>query len=235
MDDLGMDHYSIRLTIDHTDANEDRLKIFVNKYRAFLVTGHSDEAESPHYHIYIKSGLKNQALRKRIKVSFPECIGNKGYSIKQLDEQRLDEHLRYLCRDEVPGVVMSSFEEETIEEYKADYYEKQKEFKKQVKTISKGSTFEIMEFIEANPDLVKFTKGERADGLRTLDQHYDKKIEGYTPREIAIFVFEYYMRKKNMLPSRWIFKGLIDTIYMRAACQNEYEHRRDYLINEYLD
>ena len=231
MDDLGMDHYSIRLTIDHNDASIEKLTTFVKKYRVFLVTGHSDKSESPHYHLYVKTSLKNQALRKRIKVSFPECIGNKGYSIKKLDELRLDEHLRYLCRDEEPGVVMSTFNEETIQEYHDDYYQQQKEFKLKVKTISKGISFEIIKFIEDNPDIIEPNNPQNCEVLG----REQKKIRAYEPHEIAVFVFEYYIRNKNMLPSKWIFKSMVDTVYMRCSSENDYKARRNNIISDYLD
>lgn len=220
-------HYSIRLTLPHQADSTARLKDFTANYKNFLFTGHSQGAERPHYHVYIESDLKNQALRKRIKTAFPECVGNKGYSIKELDEQRLDEHLRYLCRDEEPGVVMSSMNEETITNYNNEYYEKQEEFKKEQKKISLGSTFEIIKWIEQNPEIIKSQDDIRCNFVR--------KTEGYNPLEIGTFIFEYYMRKKNMLPSKWIFRQLIDTIYMRLATENDYEGRRSQLISEYLD
>lgn len=57
-------------------------------------------AGNHHYHVWLRSDCKLQALRASFKKSFPECVGNKSYSISQKAG-----NLNYVCKGpEAPDV-----------------------------------------------------------------------------------------------------------------------------------
>lgn len=64
-------------------------------------------ANRPHYQGVILSDIANQTLRQRVKVLFPECKGNKGYSVSKVKCE--ESYRRYLLKGssatELPDVV----------------------------------------------------------------------------------------------------------------------------------
>lgn len=76
--------YCFRL--DAREGYLDRLTALQYQYDSFVVAAHKgNKGENPHYHAVIKTSIKDQAFRKRMKTIFTEGKGNGHMSIKPWD------------------------------------------------------------------------------------------------------------------------------------------------------
>jgi len=81
MESLG---FCVRL--DARDGYLTKLNAFALQYDSFVVAGHKgNKGENPHYHAVVRTSIKDQAFRKRMKAAFPEGKGNAHMSIKPWD------------------------------------------------------------------------------------------------------------------------------------------------------
>jgi len=61
-----------------------------------------EEAAHSHVHVYGRSTLKFKGFQSAVRRSFPEHIGNGGYSLKECDAEVYD-YLKYICKGEGEG------------------------------------------------------------------------------------------------------------------------------------
>lgn len=72
---------------------------------SYVVAREADAAR-PHFQGWIRTDIKDKALRSRVKKAFPECIGNKGYSLGKVRD--LEAYSRYVLkgtREEIADIV----------------------------------------------------------------------------------------------------------------------------------
>lgn len=119
--DLPVNLYHIRITI-HADDTLEKLNKFVQGIDGSYFFVREDDASNPHYHGWIRSDINMEALRKRLKKDFPECIGNKGYSLGSIRD--FDDYQVYICKgtpEELPNVICYSGIQITPEYIKERY------------------------------------------------------------------------------------------------------------------
>lgn len=87
-----------RLRIDVEPEKHEALTQWVKSFASeFLLVRHTDKNQrNEHVHGWIRTLLALPTVRLRIKKTYPECYGNKGYSLTPCDESRRDEYLTYM-------------------------------------------------------------------------------------------------------------------------------------------
>lgn len=73
-----------------------RLLRFVEGIGGSYVFARETEAARSHFQGWIRCDIKQQALRARLKKAFPECVGNRGYSISQVKDH--EAYSRYILK-----------------------------------------------------------------------------------------------------------------------------------------
>lgn len=100
--------YTFRVHEKTEDVASFRARIidFLAKLDGSYVICREVDANRPHYQGWVRTELKLQALRKRVKTAFPEIRGNEDYSIGKVKE--FDRYQRYTVKGTItsePDVV----------------------------------------------------------------------------------------------------------------------------------
>jgi len=87
-----------RLRIDAEPEKHLALAEWVKSFASeFLLVRHTDKNQrNEHVHGWIKTHLALPSVRLRIKNTYPQYYGNKGYSLTPCDEERRDEYRTYM-------------------------------------------------------------------------------------------------------------------------------------------
>lgn len=88
------------------DDTRSRLCDFVKSIAGSYVFARETDATRTHLQGWIRCDLKQQALRARLKKAFPECVGNKGYSISLVKDH--EKYARYILKgtkEEIADIV----------------------------------------------------------------------------------------------------------------------------------
>lgn len=87
--------YAIRVhELDITSAS--RVRSFCESTGGSYVVARETDASRVHYQGWIRCDIKSQALRARLKKAFPECVGNKGYSLTAVKD--FEKYSRYILK-----------------------------------------------------------------------------------------------------------------------------------------
>lgn len=100
--------YAVRIH-EFSDDVCSRLCDFVKSIPGSYVFARETEATRAHFQGWIRSDIKQQAFRVRLKKAFPECVGNKQYSITMVKCH--DSYARYILkgtRDHIADIVCFS-------------------------------------------------------------------------------------------------------------------------------
>lgn len=73
-----------------------RVTSFVQDAGGSYVVARETDANRVHFQGWLRSDIKPQALRARFKKAFPECVGNKGYSICAVKD--FEAYSRYILK-----------------------------------------------------------------------------------------------------------------------------------------
>lgn len=87
--------YAVRIHEVGSDIRE-RLLQFVSNLDGSYVFARETEATRVHFQGWVRTSVKPQAFRARLKKSFPECVGNKGYSVSQVKDH--EAYSRYILK-----------------------------------------------------------------------------------------------------------------------------------------
>lgn len=108
--------YAIRI---HELADDCRSRViaFVQGCAGSHVVARETDANRIHYQGWLRCDIKPQALRVRLKKTFPECVGNKGYSISAVKD--FEAYARYILKGTKDSMadVVSACGLEVNEEY----------------------------------------------------------------------------------------------------------------------
>lgn len=87
--------YAIRI---HELADDTRSRVisFVEAIGGSHVIARETEASRVHYQGWVRTDIKDGALRARLKKNFPECVGNKGYSLAAV--RNFENYARYILK-----------------------------------------------------------------------------------------------------------------------------------------
>lgn len=96
--------YAVRFHLG--DDARDRVIALCERTGGSYVIARETDASRPHYQGWIRTDIKEGTLRPRIKKAFPECVGNKGYSLGKVRD--FESYSRYVLKgtkEEVADVV----------------------------------------------------------------------------------------------------------------------------------
>lgn len=97
--------YAIRIH-DLADDFRRRVSSFFEGTGGSYVVARETDASRAHFQGWVRCDLKDQALRARLKKSFPECVGNKGYSISKVkDEEAYGRYILKGTKEAIADVV----------------------------------------------------------------------------------------------------------------------------------
>jgi len=130
--------YALRLHSVSEDAQQ-RLKTLLSGIDGSYVMCKETDATRDHLQGWVRCGLQQQTLRKRVIKMFPECVGDKGYSLTKV--RSMEDYGDYTLKgteDSMPDVVAYCGIELT-EQYIADahrrYWSKKKKPGKSNKAV----------------------------------------------------------------------------------------------------
>lgn len=92
--------YAIRM--DVIDSMRQRISDWLSANGNGFICVKEVSGDNHHVHIILDSVKAIKVLRSSLVRAFPECVGNKGYSLKVCDDD-YDAYIRYICKGE-PGV-----------------------------------------------------------------------------------------------------------------------------------
>jgi hypothetical protein len=118
---------------------------------AYEVAGESNH----HLHAILDSVLSIKRLRSSLTRAFPECVGNKGYSLKACDDN-YDAYIRYICKGEdssIPPTIWCKqgllYTAQHIEEAHAKYWVNNESLKENAAKRVKVEKTSIIDQVEA--------------------------------------------------------------------------------------
>lgn len=97
--------YTVRIH-ELADDTRRRLCDFLKSLDGSYVFARETDAARVHYQGWIRCDIKHQALRVRLKKAFPECVGNRAYSVGVVkDFQAYSRYILKGTREEMADVV----------------------------------------------------------------------------------------------------------------------------------
>lgn len=87
--------YALRADVD--ESFRKRISDWCSKVADGFIVAYEVEGENRHIHAILDSSKEIKKLRSDFTRSFPECVGNKGYSLKECDDN-YDAYIRYICK-----------------------------------------------------------------------------------------------------------------------------------------
>lgn len=95
---LAMIHNRYALRADLSDSDKENLsKWCTENADGFIVARETVEGENPHIHAILETTKTLKAVRSSFVRAFPNCSGNKGYSLKQCNDDWAA-YVRYICK-----------------------------------------------------------------------------------------------------------------------------------------
>lgn len=168
-----------------------RLAILRLDYEHIISVRHlGAKGDNPHYHMVIRTDVKQQAFRKRMNKSFPDGKGNSHMSIKPWDGD--DKALSYLFHEEQG--------DETAEI-----------------VVCKGLTQERIDTLRAQnktvQTLIEVAKKKSAHLLwEGAYEHFKQQksiyVKQFSHREIAQYMILDAMRHDKYVPQAWLLKSM---------------------------
>lgn len=191
---------------DLSDDTRTRLCSFAQAIPGSYVFARETDAARAHFQGWIRCDIKPQAMRVRLRKAFPECIGNKGYSLTQVkDEEAYKRYILKGTREEIAHVVCYSgiqINEEFLAAEHRAYWSK-----------AEKATRSNRPIVDEVEEWVKLQKWD--------DINYKEK-------DVAQRVCDVIVAKKKAL-NMFYARGVYNTVMYRAS-----ESFRDYVIAEII-
>lgn len=90
------------MRVDHvSDLTGEKLVKFCNKYYDEYLIIYEDKDGNEHYHVHGFTTCTMGTVRQQFRRMFPENSGNKGYELKECDDD-VNAYLRYLAKGDSP-------------------------------------------------------------------------------------------------------------------------------------
>lgn len=190
---MNFDGYCVR--IDARDGYADKIKMIAQSpdYTAVIaVKHHGKSGENPHYHAVVKTQVKDDAFRKRMKKVFDSGKGNGHMSIKPWDGAL--EAISYLFHEDESAaiVVRNNVSEETILKAK----ERNRTIQEQVKTAKERASWKV--------------EDELYESLKTL--HINQIPE---EPDLAFMLVMSCLRSGKYVPNEWHVKAMATKLRFR--------------------
>lgn len=181
----------------------------VEDYTGVLAVRHSgSKKENPHYHIVIRTEVKEQAMRVRMKKIFTIGKGNQHMSIKRWDGD--DKALSYLFHELQPD------EEANL-------------------ICSKGLTSARIEELRQKNDAVQLLVAQskskaswtlEEDVFQQLVKHVDTQKREFTDVDIAEKILHTALSKDKYPPQPWLCRAMVTKIRYRLLLASDGDVQR---------
>lgn len=100
--------YTVRIH-ELADDSRHRVIAFCESSGGSYVVARETDASRTHFQGWVRTDIKDQAFRARLKKAFPECVGNKGYSLgKVRDFEAYGRYILKGTKEDVADVVCYS-------------------------------------------------------------------------------------------------------------------------------
>jgi hypothetical protein len=180
-----------------------RSMTFSDDYTALLAVRHGgNKGENAHYHIVVRTGIQDQAFRKRMKTLFPDGKGNEHMSIKPWDGD--DRALSYLFHEDPDCKVI--IRKGITDEYEAKLREKNLQILNEVANAKKKASWTLEE--DAYQHFAK----------NGPDTPYRKT----SVDEIAIYMVLLSLREGKYMPQPWLLRSMVYKVQFRLLQGHEH-------------
>jgi len=165
---------------------------YSNDYVGMVSVRHEGKTgENPHYHAVIRTGVKAQAFRVRMKVLFPDGKGNQHMSIVPWDGN--DDALSYLFHEDPSAVLLTR----------------------------KGLTDErILELRAKNNAVLELVGKSKQKASWTLENdafEYFNATKPYylTEKVVASYIYLIALRQEKYPPQPWLMRAMVTKVLFR--------------------
>lgn len=149
-----MSRVALRVDVPAIQGFKQKFISWVSKFDGYIVAHEAPTVENKHVHCIIETKKSEKAFRSAFVREFPECVGNKGYSLKVCDDD-YEAYIRYICKGEseiVPPDIWACngllYGPQVVEQAHKKYYVNQAaviENRKKEKEVSKLKPVELVE------------------------------------------------------------------------------------------
>lgn len=203
--------FRIRIDIVN-DLNSDDIIEIVDS-EAHVVVRHELPNGNPHYHAWIKTSLKENTIRLRLKRKFTQ-LKSSDYSIKKCDEGRVNEYVQYMFNTKHGNkwelIDTHNFDNQLLDDLKENAKKISTDFaESQTKSKSKGPTIwdiaqEVETIVKPQIEQTSFGYGRAEDfQLDSATEH--KNITIYTDTAIHV------LRKHKKAFDEFLLRKVIST------------------------
>lgn len=91
--------FALRLDVEDNDSWRKRISDWLSGNGNGFICVKEVSGDNHHVHVILDSVKSIKVLRSSLTRAFPECVGNKGYSLKLCDDN-YDAYIRYICKGE---------------------------------------------------------------------------------------------------------------------------------------
>ena len=190
---MEFDGYCVRLQAYDGYAEKIRMLQNCSDYNAIIAVKHyGKKKDNPHYHIVIKTRVKDQAFRVRLKKIFDQGKGNEHMSIKTWDGAL--EAISYLFHEDDSEdviVLRHNVSDDTIQKAKELNKRVQGQVEKSKQKASWTLEQEVFEYYKSNPSL-------KPDQL-----------------QIAHMIILSALRKDKYVPNDFLLKAMVTKIMFK--------------------
>lgn len=142
------------LRADVSEEYKQRISEWMSKEANGFIVAFEISGDNKHIHAIINTDKKLKPLRSSFVRAFPECVGNKGYSLKECNDD-FDAYIRYICKGngkDDPPVIWShqglDYTDKAIEDAWRMYYVNQEAVIENAKKRKRVDGSNIVEQVE---------------------------------------------------------------------------------------
>lgn len=142
------------LRVDVVEGLKDKLSEWLSSVATGFIVARELEGDNDHVHCIIDSTKSIKQLRNSFTKKFPECTGNKGYSMKVCDDDH-DAYIRYICKGkdkDTPPEIWTrqglDYTEAALQEAWKKYWVNNAALKENAKKRTRVETANIVEQVE---------------------------------------------------------------------------------------
>lgn len=164
--------YALRVDFREGGFKDKFLSWLTTVALAWIVVYEAESLENRHVHLILDSEKDIKQLRNSFTKKFPECAGNKGYSLKVCRDD-YDAYIRYICKGSSPNeppVVWSrqglDYTDENIASAHAKYWVTHAALKENSKKRARVEKENIVEQVEREAKKLGLKEYQRDDVAR---------------------------------------------------------------------
>lgn len=178
---------------------------WLDKYDAYLVAYDNNNDDNLHVHVLISTYYKEASVRSHLDKHMNIGHGNRNRSLKKLDENKIEEFLRYMCKPQHTYLAKKGYDDGDLVKYRSEYIEFPS---RKLSTNSKSRMLDIKRYIE--------------------DVCFPKR-EVFANEHIVEGIIQYYKHKQLNVPCMFRIKTLVMTLKLHMINGYEQELQTAYM------